>query len=393
MKDRSRNTTVVKPVKNCGSLSLYKIGRSKNWYYRYWEPSRKGYFKASTATDNYNEALHIAKVAWKQSAIPLAEVVSAELRFSYWADSFLKEQENTIKRGEISPIVQKMDISRLNYVSKFFDKEPIKDISAARLVELRNSLFDTKKDVAATTVRHYMVSTKKVLNHAYLRGAIQSIPLMPKTKASGIESPRCKFTSSEYRKLLAEIKKFEAKDSRYSELYDCVMFLTNTLLRPSEFKSLNFKDCEKRNVGGTEVLWITPTSLKVKSRKYETPSMEGATSAFERMSRRSKGKDSYLFLNEIKDRIKAIQKLGDMFRNVVKQAGLYQTADGKRTLYALRHSGITWRIEQGSSVFDIARWARTSVSMIEKNYARQFEFKERTSELIKPKYTKKNPKA
>jgi hypothetical protein len=37
-------------------------------------------------------------------------------------------------------------------------------------------------------------------------------------------------------------------------------------------------------------------------------------------------------------------------------------------------------------VFDIARWARTSVSMIESNYAQQFEFKERTGQLVKSTY-------
>jgi len=386
MRDRSRNTTTVKPVKNCGSLSLYKIARSKNWYYRYWDPGRKGYNKVSTGTDDYNEALHVAKVAWKQSAIPLAESISAELRFSYWADSFLKEQEIAVKRGELSPVVQKMDISRLRFVSQYFDKEPIKDISPARIVDLKNNLFDSKTKIAATTVRHYIVSTKKVLNHAFLKGAIQSIPMTPKTRVTGLESPRCRFSSGEYKKLLAGIKKYESKDASYGELYDCVIFLTNTLLRPSEFKSLKFADCTKRTIGDDEILWITPTSLKVKSRRYETPSMEGASKSFDRMKARAKSNESYLFLDRIKNRTMAIQKLGDMFRKVVKELGLYQTANGKRTLYALRHSGITWRIEQGNSVFDIARWARTSVSMIESNYAQQFEFKERTGQLVRSTY-------
>jgi hypothetical protein len=114
--------------------------------------------------------------------------------------------------------------------------------------------------------------------------------------------------------------------------------------------------------------------------------MEGASKSFDRMKARAKSNESYLFLDRIKNRTKAIQKLGDMFRKVVKEVGLYQTANGKRTLYALRHSGITWRIEQGNSVFDIARWARTSVSMIESNYAQQFEFKERTGQLVKSTY-------
>ena len=51
-----------------------------------------------------------------------------------------------------------------------------------------------------------------------------------------------------------------------------------------------------------------------------------------------------------------------------------QTTAGKRTLYSLRHSAISWRLEDGEAqIFDIAKWARTSVAMIEKFYASAYQ--------------------
>jgi hypothetical protein len=381
---KSRNPYSVSSVKNCGTLSLYKIPRSQFWYFRYWSRARDGYVKVSTRTADKNEALHIAKVAWQQSGIPFAERIAPELTFRHWADEFLVSQARAVERQELSPIVQRMDISRLNNGAKFFAAMPIREIGSAQVDAYRDHLHTSKSGIAPATVRHYLLATRKVLTFAARQGVINSVPLMPKHKAGDLDSPRCKFNLTDYRKLTSYLAREGKQNPRLAELRDCVIFLTNTLLRPSEFKDLRLSDCvEKIGNDGRPCLWVNPQHPKVRSRKYETPSMGGALFAFNRMRKRLSDGERYLFFPSLEDRSGAIQKLGGLFRKSVKILNLYTSPDGVRTLYSLRHTGITWRMEAGTAtVFEIARWARTSVGMIEKHYARQFDFKNRTEALL-----------
>jgi len=384
---RSRNPYSVSLVKNCGTLSLYKIPRSRFWYFRFWSAPRQAYVKTSTRTSDRNEALHIAKLAWQQSGLPLARQIAPELTFRHWADEFLVSQARAVDRKELSAAVQKLDRGRLRNASEFFASTPIREISSARVDEYREHLHETRPGIAVVSVRHYLVAVRKVLNFAVRHGAIDAIPLMPKQKSDALSSPRCKLSLAEYRKLKDHLRIAAKSNPRMAELYDCVIFLTNTLLRPSEFKDLRFSDCkEKEGADGKPTLWVNPPHPKVRSRTYETPSMRGALFAFRRMQKRIGGNSDYLFFPTYKSRSAAIQKLGEIFRTTMKSLGLYETPKGVRTLYSLRHTGITWRVEAGAAtVFEIARWARTSVAMIEKHYAREFEFTNRTEALLAKK--------
>lgn len=381
---RSRNPFAVTAIQNCGTLSIYKIPRSQYWYFRYWNPRSGHYTKLSTRTSDRHEAIRLAKEAWQQSGISLGKQIAPELSFRYWSDGFLKQQGKAVARGELSPIVQKMDISRLRIVSAHFASLPIREIGTAQVDELRDHLFASRKGIAAVTVHHYLLATRKVLVFAARQGALAAVPLMPKRKRGESDSPRCKFDLQQYRSVTSYLAREGKKDPRLAELKDCVIFLTNSLIRPSEFKDLRFSDCtEKVSAEGKSTLWVNPSRPKVRSKKYETPTMGGALFAFRRMKKRAKAGDEYLFFNGASTRQAAIQKLGNLFRDILLKLDLYKAPDGVRTLYSLRHTGITWRMEAGTAtVFEIARWARTSVDMIEKHYARQFDFKNRTEALL-----------
>jgi len=121
-------------------------------------------------------------------------------------------------------------------------------------------------------------------------------------------------------------------------------------------------------------LFVRPPNPKVKAYDYETFTMPGAVEAYRRMQQRYPGAESYLFFADIKNRDYALRLVGELFGAALEELGMKQTRDGKRTLYSLRHSGISWRLERGEAqVFDIAKWARTSVAMIEKFYASAYK--------------------
>jgi integrase len=302
----------------------------------------------------------------------------------YWADAFLDWQEKAVNRGELSPVVQRMDRSRLANASEYFGAQAIGQIGSPRIDAFRDHLFASKQGISPATARHYLISLKKVLAYALKNDAISVVPAMPKYKASDLESPRCKWDKGEYKILGNYLRKAAKSDAEQAELYDCVVFLVNTLLRPSELKLLKFQHLRvTEEDDGRECVWVKPPKTKVKAYSWETPSMPGAFPALERMRARDVGKSGFLFFQQTSNRDAAIQKLGGLFRAALRECGLYESAEGVRTLYSLRHTGITWRIESGAAVYDVARWARTSVGMIEKHYARQYSFATRAVAIRK----------
>ena len=80
-----------------------------------------------------------------------------------------------------------------------------------------------------------------------------------------------------------------------------------------------------------------------------------------------------MFLPEEKNRDHALAVLNFWFKWVMREAGiaLTDTHGQPRTLYCLRHTGITFRLlyGQGIDMLTLARNARTSVDMIENFYA------------------------
>lgn len=382
-RDTSRNPYAVSLVKNCDTLTLYKIGRSQNWYYRFWCRAESKYRRASTRTTDKREAEVIAKEAWRHDGGSASNRAAPEMTVGYWADSFLAAQQKAVNRGELSPVVQRMDESRLLYVKAYFKTDAICDVTSAKIDAFRDHLFATKK-IAAATARHYLISLKKVLGHALRQGALTVLPALPKYKAADLESPRSRLSKKDYAKLGNHLRRLAKSDPAQAELYDCVVFLVNTLIRPSELKLLKFHHLRvTKEEEGRECVWIKPPKTKVKAYNWETPSMPGAFPALERMQARYSKPDDFLFLASMANRDMALQKLSGWFRAALKACGLYDSADGVRTLYSLRHTGITWRIESGAAIYDVARWARTSVEMIEKHYARQYELKNRVQHLLR----------
>jgi hypothetical protein len=75
---------------------------------------------------------------------------------------------------------------------------------------------------------------------------------------------------------------------------------------------------------------------------------------------------------QIKDREAAIVLLEGHFRKILIHSDLrYSHLGGRRTLYSLRHSAITFRLLYGKNIdlLTLARNARTSAEMIDKFYA------------------------
>ena len=373
-RDTSQNPFDLRRVPNCETLTLYRIPRSRYWQYRFRVLAEGKYKRGSTGAEDFREATLNAKRIWLEHYSVRDKMIPREKRIESHIKLLIADDEKKVARGLRAGSLVKKGRYQLAAIGEFFKDDAIDTIDGQRIRDFQDYLYEQNPNVSKATVRHYFVSLRKVLKHAAMSGAIQSLPQFPDVGgASGI-NPRTGFTKEEYKRLRDHLKAKSASDPRYAEVYDVVLFLTNSLLRPSEIKRLTHAHVRlgKDRAGAT--LYVRPPNPKVRAYDYETFTMEGALEAYKRMQARSPGKDSYLFLPEVKSRDYALRIVGELFGQALDDLGMKQTRDGKRTLYSLRHSGISWRLEQGDAqVFDVARWARTSVAMIEKFYASAYK--------------------
>lgn len=373
-RDTSQTPFDLKRVPNCETLTVYRIPRSRFWQYRFRIPREGRYKRGSTQVEGIREAMTRAKEIWIEHYTTRERMIPREKRVEHHIKQLQVEQEKKVARGIRNPRFAKVDSHRFAALQEFFKDDAIDAIDGQRIRDFQDHLYEQNPDISKATVRHYFVALRKILKQAALSGSIQALPQFPDVGGTSGINPRTGFSFDEYKKLRDHLKKKATEDAQYAEVYDLVLFLTNSLLRPSEVKHLTHHSVRlgKDKAGAT--LFVRPPNPKVKAYDYETFTMPGALEAYKRMQKRYPAKDSYLFFAETKNRDYALRVVGDLFGQALAELGMKQTRDGKRTLYSLRHSGISWRLERGEGqVFDIAKWARTSVAMIEKFYASAYK--------------------
>jgi integrase len=185
------------------------------------------------------------------------------------------------------------------------------------------------------------------------------------------------FNSAEYSKLhnsiAAYAKKVQKVDSRkyaYAlELYDFVIFATNTGMRIGELRNCKISDVKivKEKLTSKEILIIS--NIDGKRGKGTCQSYYGAVKPFRDILKRrgiknpSKSNEP-LFL--IHHRV--------MFNKILKAKGLKVTKTKPpqtRDFVSLRSTYICFRLLNGVPIYEIANNCRTSVAVIQEHYAKQ----------------------
>ena len=237
-RDTSQTPYDLRRVPNCESLTLYRIPRSRFWQYRFRIVGEGRYRRGSTRTEDFREATAAAKRTWLDHYSVREKMIPREKRIEHHIKQLQTEQEKKVARGSRNPRFAKVDKHRFAAVQEFFKDDAIDAIDGQRIRDFQDHLYEQNPDISKATVRHYFVALRKVLKQAALSGAIQALPQFPDVGGTSGVNPRTGFTVDEYKRLRDHLKKKAAKDARYAELYDLVLFLANSLLRPSEVKHL-----------------------------------------------------------------------------------------------------------------------------------------------------------
>jgi integrase len=392
-----------------GKLQIYQRGGNRFWQartsiggaQRQFSTKRETLDQASKVAEDWYLTLH-GKFR--------AGVLDTGPTFKKAADQFLKEY-GVITEGERSQKWTESHGIRLRvHLVPFFGALPLNKVTPGKVQEYRvhrmtsynepnpasKSLHQPRKGPPARSTLHdEIVTLRLVLKTAIRHGWLEHLPdLSPPYKSQSKVVHRPWFSPAEYKQLYEAARSYarEPFHDHYKwnaeQVYDFVLFMANTGLRPDEAFNLQHRDVTiaQDDASGEQILEI---EVRGKRGVGHCKSMPGAVRVYRRLLARAKPVRE----ESRRERQRREKEGGEappapekeqpqttdqifpgnhikLFNNILTRADLKFDRDGKpRTAYSLRHTYICMRLMEGADIYQIAKNCRTSVEMIEKHYA------------------------
>lgn len=375
-------------VTGYGTLTIYKMAASPFWYVRYYEDGK--IVRRSLRVADKKEAIKAAKKVFvdlkhrKMNKLPFTKSSG----FEVCARGLLKENEARAARGELSKQKIQYDAARLESdLLPHFGKYEVADIDYGVISDYINKLSTPSRPLTINSLKIHLSHIKTILKYAQRVGVITALPAFPKLKT--VDTARPWFNSQEYSALHAKCRSLIGKKIRVDtkagkllryvqisqEVYDLIIFMANSFIRPTDIKVLQHKHVAIIRGKDTYLRLAHPPT---KGHGSPVVTMPRAVTVYDGILARQReegfGKpDDYLFCPHQLNRDYALRDITRQFDQVLKVAGLKETANGEaRTLYSLRHTCIMFRLINGDGIdpLTLARSARTSVEMIDRFYAK-----------------------
>ena len=387
--------STIEKVRGFNTLTIYKMEASQFYYVRYYEDGK--ITRRSTKTEDRREALKFAEEFFvelkskKLNNLPLTK----KSGFVACAWGLLKENEARAARKEIAARKIHDDRLRLNGdIVPFFKKYEAHQVDYKVINEYLTQLNTDDRELSVSSLKVQLSHIKTILRYAQRMNIISTLPAFPSLRT--VDTPRSWFSSVEYNKLrgtafanIGMVKKVFSFDEKTKtqkpmrnieltqELYDMILFMVNTPIRPTDLRVLKHKHID---IVREPNQFLRLTHPPTKNHSSPVVSMPSTIEVYERIKARHVAAkyenigEVHLFQPESPlNRNYALQQLHRQFDYLLEMSELKKDHYGQsRTLYSLRHTAIMFRLINGRGInlLSLARNARTSVEMIDRFYAK-----------------------
>ncbi len=374
-------------------LIIFKCDASPFWWCRYYTQGK--IIKKSSKFEDKRQAVAFAKRFYEdillreRNLLPLSSSPS----FERCARELMQEQEQLMLRGERNPKINVNDKQKLDKdILPFFKGFDVKDITYKHLNSFVARLAE--RNLKPSSIKNHLNLVHKILMLANRENILDRLPVMPKVRV--IDSPRGWFNSKEYSllksttKSLIDSKEVVRGHPITDEMRFLITFMVSSFLRPNDIKELRHRNIQ---VVTGEHRYLRIQTEKSKTVNTAIVTMPDAVGIYEdiinhqKMHGRAHDANAFVFFPHLlgqnskkehknENRDFALQTMRRQFDVILGKAGLKISSSGEpRTLYSLRHTAIMFRLTLGESIdlLTLARNARTSVSMIERFYAKPLQ--------------------
>ena len=363
-----------------GNIAVYQQQNSTKWYARIRHNGQ--WLVRTTGKTNKDEAI-IRAVELQTEFRVLEEyghVVEKRLTkkrtFSAVAELAITRMDDANASGIGKVIFADYIAAIKKYLIPFFGTMNIKQVVEAQTL-LDFDVWRVKKlgrNPAKSTILTHNAAMSRVLDEAVIRKYITAseLPVLKNTGRSG--ERRAAFTKDEYRQILEKAKdwieegrKQVTRDIR-ERLYYYIQVAALTGMRiGTEIDNLTWEDTQFKEKDNKPYLMFMVR--KGKTTKYtgtrEIVAKKELILIVQEMTLNLRKGNTWNYSDTI------FGNTGEFNRNfnlILNELNLKTDAHGVRTLYSLRHSYITWALEGGVDIQQIASNAGTSRDMIEQHY-------------------------
>lgn len=354
--------------------------KKPTWMCRVKVPNRKGYIHRSTRTTNEHEAYTFAENLYhRELALAYGSPEQSSQKIGKAIDGYVDRFDG--KRSKLSIHYKLLLIERCR---SFLEKKSFDSLDTQTLSELIGQLskYSTKGSLSDNSIKRIQSDLKHFLKWCVEEGYLDQQPRFPKIKSQPSRRPH--FDSNDWRKLTRHLREFVKVKNRTtfrhrSMLREYVLILGNTGIRVGEARGLKWRDV-RQEYGERDGQMIVILTVRGKTGTREVVARNSVVKNYlkrifdlrvEELTALNGEKsepdpDSFVFSHPDGTPINSFKK---SFNSLLESAGLERDSFGdKRTVYSLRHTYATFRLQEGVNHYKLAQNMGTSVAMLEKHY-------------------------
>ena len=378
-----------------GAIYLFRRADYKKptWFCRVKVPNAKGYVSCSTKTTDEHQAFAFANDLFHKTLVSVAN--GKDLR-SKKVTVALTEFVKHLSEAEKHRSTLHDKLLFLNRLQDFFTGTRLNEVNTKTLIELNEWLREKarNKTLSQTSIKRYTANLKQFFDWCVDNGHLQSIPKLPKVRIESNRRPH--FDNKDWALLTRQLREFVKSDNLHiardrTMLANYVLILANTGIRVGEARKLKWRDLREipppkgsnqppdialfvsGKTGPREVVART-SDVKTYFKRILKLRTDELLEQVKKEKDPIKAKnikvrpsaDDYVFSNRDGTPIGSFKK---SFAALLKFANVETNSHGaKRTIYSLRHTYATFRLQEGVHQFILAKNMGTSTAMLEKHY-------------------------